>query len=1798
MAKKLISWKTRGMNRDTSVSAFNPEFSFENRNIRLSTNDGNTMMSWVNEKGPKPMKLHINIGTWTIDEYVDYIDALPVGTAVLNHKLVLFTVDLNSKNNSIYVLWKSEKEGIDLEGKLLYSGNLNITSEHPLETLVSYESENIQKVYWTDSVNQPRVINIAADRNTIIKWNSTDNDSPFDFVPNLKLQEKVSVSKIFGSGEFPAGVIQYAFTYYNKYGQESNIFHTTPLQYISYIDRGGSPESKIANSFKIKVENLDSNFDYLRIYSILRTSLNATPLVKRVQDIELKRVTGSQEAKAKGMNLFGFQSNLDDFGKTMKVSNFAQFKQIDTLRDSLYVQGAASYGKYLFQAYIAGKYIDVIDLETNQRLTTLETDISYDFRAYHGNVLSFGKEIAPGSSFPYLYYSCESNSSPCILVIRIINSGSSWSGKVVSRIYLPICSNGNSQLNGSGGSDGFSHYYQNGCVDADNGYIWVSGYTMSSYEKNTDDYEGNQLVYRKYKLPTDATSSVYLSAEDVLESFMLPFKKGTQGMVIKGNKLYQCFGYDQNDSYDEYLDCIDLIAKEIVKSYNFPKEQLKGLGEELESPYIYDDNLYLSATCKGWRYYTLWSISFSEGSDSGGVVVPPTDSDVSSNSITFIDTGLQGDTIDPTELLYKGGENIVAETMEQKDGTLFLGNINTLRKRTDIQTDILIQSGAYTDGPIAKYISSVQYKRDYMEVSKEPMPYINTLSSPSTYCGALGFKAREYYRLGVQFQYKNGKWSEPYWVGDAQETMFPRIANADGTSYWMSGFTFSLANNILKSLYDDGYRKARPIFAVPNIADRTILMQGVGCPTVYRKVDRYSDAKEGELNGVKNGIWDGKESGRLYAQSSWLFRCPAVEIIKINNENFSCMNGKNGAGTVSFRGKLVSQYEQKAITDGDNTSDDYLKVMSPYMRSTEVMGIYDDGHAFYVDDMLATIHSPELQFDTSFSSFDFKGCSMDIVGRVSLNHTYSDIDIQTSTPTIGTDAAGFIHRSVVTDGSAALISAPFYEDYIVDDVDNDKYSAYRTDVTPVVFPVHLWQKNGSLNNDVSRSNRSADLLKKKISNYRFGGNTSYRDIEKCAAYNVGDMQLFNSDVLSAIKVNSQVYMGNIETMLTPTTPSPYYLYGNPFTSDAIPFDSSDIRHFIALGDPNNSNSINGIWSWDKLKGKPGETAYWSFWRNLDSKADIGDKTKGLCIWREPVSMKYKSTPHLVVQLNGNASTSEDISPDCIYHVDTQDKQDERYEHYLDTLPMVEITRSYNKKTLYGGTSEDAMKALTWIPCGPEVSFNESTVSCPLYYEWGDTYFQRFECLKTYPYTQEDKNQVIEIASFLVETRVNIDGRYDRNRAQTSNLNMTPQNFNLMNPVYSQMDNFFSYKMLDEDAYKETSYPNTVTWTKTKQNGADVDLWTNITLANTLELDGDKGEITKLTRLNNQLLAFQDSGISQILYNENTQISTTEGVPIEIANSEKVQGKRYLSDTVGCSNKWSMVQTPAGIYFMDSNEKSIYMLNGQLVNISTNGGFNSWVKQNIPSADVKWNPRDFNGFVGYYDKANQDVLFINDNIALAYSEKFNCFTSFYDYGKAPFFCSLDDTGIWINKKIYHQAEDEISYLKPILWEHQAGKYCEFFNARKPFYMTLVANQEPQIDKIFTNLEFRACIDGEGTYDESTDKFTPLTPFDDIEVWNEYQHGKLSLSLKNKDNKYTHGLLTGILDRKFRVWRCDIPRDNVTPSDSEAQMGIKRFNARPLDRIRNPWAYIKLTKNAPSSGELSKIEVHDIVATYFA
>lgn len=1461
MARKSTVWKTKGMSKDSSVSAFNNEYTFENRNLRLSTVEGNTQMSWVNERGTQLISLQVAENTE--DGYtwnVQTIEGIVIGTAIINHHLVVFSTE-EEGFDYIYVF---KYIGDAMSGRVLYKGNLNFSAERPLETLVSYEAENIQKVYWTDGVNQPRLINIMTSPSKASRWINEDTssvDTYFDFITELSLNEEVTVKKILGgNGIFTPGVIQYAFTYYYMNGQESNIFYTTPLLYTSHKDRGAAPNDTVDNAFEITVKNIDKRFDYIRIYSIQRSTLDDTPYVKRIQDISLSNIEG--------------------------------------------------------------------------------------------------------------------------------------------------------------------------------------------------------------------------------------------------------------------------------------------------------------------------------------------------DSVTYTDTGYSGNTVDPTELLYKGGDALCVETMEQKDNTLFFGNIK--RNVPKLSNDIIEE----VHDNVSIECSSRKFYPTYE--SSSVYKYGNQLTSydgngNSVPCS--GFKRGDYYRCGVQFQHKTGKWSEPVFIDDKQQIglnawqdIIPRerieldFTEHSGKPYIeVPTFKGNLSKEVADTLKNElGYRKVRAVVVFPGPQDRMTLCQGVVCPTMYTFEHRNVGKRDSDY-----------EMGDLYAQSSWFFR---PQSLSHNNPNNIRPNGSVwpiGQSDVDFDGYINPiNYMKREMGGG-------IPINGPawdpsLCRTIEIQGCYDDKNKFRIDRNFVTLHSPDLEFDKTLWSIDYTSLKCKETGYVRFMNTLSDILIQTETPTISSSGGGFQHKSFSMKQCYGIVSGLFYDDFIVDeykDEDNSsyrKYTAYDKEVSSLKWMVYLWNKSGSLNNDITRSNgstRTAELQKKIISNLRYA-DTFYEKYEGNPIKTLkSPSQVYASDVASLIKVNDKLYQGNVDTVLMPDYPDGMLfafdeplssavdpLHNIPFASKIAdtPFESKAYWKTSYRTSEGNDNK-GRLYKWSNLDSLGQETGVWG-WQ--ERQVEIGDDVFDLAVKKEIVRMKYKSTPHLAMEV------SEDTQ--FIWGNNTRG---------IGTLPIAEIGRTIVPAQLFGGTSPDALRENTWIPCGEPVSLDNSVEVdgkevIQFNYNYGDTYYQRWDCLKTYAFNPDDINQVVEIGSFMLETRKNIDGRYDRNRGQKSNIYMSPLNFNLINQAYSQTDNFFSYKITPVEEDEPNVYPNYVTWSKTKEPGADVDLWTNVTLGATLALDGDKGEIRAIRRMNDQLIVFQDSGISNLLYNENVQISSTQGVPIEIANSGKVQGKRYLTNTVGCSNKWSIVTTPMGLYFMDANEKSIFLFNGQLQNLSVNAGFNTWAKKNIPSATERWTPLWNNGcFIGHYDKVSQDVLFVNKDDAVAYSEKFQTFTSFYDYGRTPFLCVLDDIGIWVKD----------SGSRSYLWQHHAGDYCKFFGVNKPYSTILVGNPEPLTDKIFTNLELRANIEGDGLYKREDGTFVPATPFDTIEVWDDYQHGIATLGNRQSHDSMAHHKKdrTASIKRKARIWRLDIPRDNaLINKDVESSMGITRFTVKPLDRMRNPWIYLKLQKEAVSSvSSLKRTEIHDIIMTYF-
>lgn len=273
---------TKGMNQDLSKQIASPDTAYKLLNIKNQILDSQSAEALINEKGTNMVKMYLN------NKGEDQLDGEIVGIVKCDDDSAAVFVKKSDLVDIIYKFYYDESGQVAV--KKAAEGNFNFGND--IKGIFCYENSELQKVYWVDGINQLRYINIA-------ESNFKSNLYPegklpikeeiyLDSSPEFRLNHTIEVERVSGGGVFTAGVIQYAFTYYMKYGAETGIVDMTSLYYISEAERGLLADETVGCSFRVKIKNPDTRFDYLRLYSIQRTSLNGTPLVKIVKDLKLK----------------------------------------------------------------------------------------------------------------------------------------------------------------------------------------------------------------------------------------------------------------------------------------------------------------------------------------------------------------------------------------------------------------------------------------------------------------------------------------------------------------------------------------------------------------------------------------------------------------------------------------------------------------------------------------------------------------------------------------------------------------------------------------------------------------------------------------------------------------------------------------------------------------------------------------------------------------------------------------------------------------------------------------------------------------------------------------------------------------------------------------------------------------------------------------------------------------------------------------------------------------------------------------------------------------------------------------------------------------------------------------------------------------------------------------------------------------------------------------------------------------------------------------------------------------------
>lgn len=1611
--RKAVQFKTRGMYRDFSVSSFKPEYSYENKNLRLYATDEPNMYSLINERGNKIIDLD---GT-------PKIEGVPIGYSVLNNTMVLFTcgrnkykeITLEGSDQDIYDINVNDSDvpdiyvpefndfiyQIDYKGDnlfsntLLFSGDLNFSTEYPIETLANYENEQNQKVYWTDAYNTIRVLNIK-DKD-INSWTPLS----FNFIKQVALREEITVTKQYNNGYFNAGVIQYAFTYYNLYGSETNIVYTTPLQYISFQDRGASPETTVSNSFLIKIKNSDTNFDYIRIYSIYRGSIDAVPEVRRITDLRTSTDTI-------------IYADNGTVGETIDPTTM------------LYIGGEPIVAGTLSQKDNT-LFLGDITVERRNIQELIGDDIASEYGNKKPSAIKFTTDRkawvppAPLTVYPYKNQLGES------------------SDKIKTFKYLEWY------------RFGLQAQYSTGKWSDP---VWIDD-VQNDVHIDTTFYDGS-----KVKLPT-----AYLSLSDTIINKLL----GAGYRRVRPVIVYPTIT-------DREVICQGVLCPTV---YN--------VGDRIDnSPFAQSS----------WFFRPNAPFDYGRELD---------------NSVQFVLSNISDEDI----------------------AKINVGDIWYLHNRSNNS------SNAYV---VVKIITSSTHDnnsiriRNYNPYNPYP-PHMDTSIQTSGKKEGGGNDTFQYYYRREESA-RNIYLDSTYW--GSPPSLYSKAGIVQQTNIFSNDNTSSLYypnDRIVTEIVQKGagleFRHNCPI---PSNQNRNAEIQ---CIT-YPPSDPY-------FNNVADttGDYEMYYSNNFYIdQSIVTLHSPDVEF------------------------------------------NDEVKNLDMSNAKLRIVGMVP-----------VTAFTSDIDIQTETPALNFKNSS-DLPLGFYKEHVGVEHDFSTET--------SFRDSNF---GWKSLASGVFWFDELSGRTNNNDIGNGHHFTTG--FVVYPWHRNGSLNNCtiVGENETKPSMLKSKVmSNLRVSYKTVF--IDKNQIWNAYDPDndrngisgayLYDSDELSIIRIPAPkfsdlediVYSGNIDKVIT---------MPNNYQSGEIKDYPIIISGHMLLYDEESTNYRYGTNS----------DLFSSLYSNIDYSDDNPTTEQGTAT--DPVRIQYKSSPHLVMALNYRSDGAQIILPTVYnatreadgtitdihalnnrgdstpssrglhYFWDTYKKGNgdvvQNTLLYPNTTPeginqgpiesiasiqhgwlwLGELYKDVSEDSRFGGKSNENLENNQWLPCGEPVDLVVGNTV--LHWTEGDTYYQRYDCLKTYPYTMEDRNSVVEILSFMCETYVNLDGRYDRNRGQENNLTATPENFNQINDVYNQENNFFNYRSINPEDMTINSYPNMITWTNTKTNGEEVDSWTNITLASTLDFDGNLGKVNAIKRLNNQLYVFQDKGISLVLYNERTPISPMEGVPIEIANSGKVEGKTYISNMIGCQNKWSICEASTGLYFVDNITKGIWNINDKLNNLSDKLGFHSWINKTLNNVDI-WNPVDFDSIVTYYDKKNGDVFFITKDECLAYSEPISIFSSFYSYENTPYIVNIADKTIAINT----EKGDEDGEYK--LWLQNEGVYNRFFNKVEPFYTTIVANPDIAKDKIFDVVEFRGdCFDRNDEYKSDYQPFTHLT------VWNEYQKG--SSVLQQSINT------PSTLKRKFRVWRTPIPRAE---------------NGR--DRMRNPWLYLKLTNsNLSNDNNNTRTVIHDIVVHYF-
>ncbi len=220
-----------------------------------------------------------------------------LGWGLIRETLYYFTCDDSVGNLGASQIWSLTYDKVNPLSAgtspvltLLYNNNMDLSLDfpiaHPGMIIGRYETNLIQRLYWTDNNNVPRKFNVVDPQGFAVDL------TQLEWSPNILFNVPILQEIIQAGGAVKTGVWQFAYalsssggsqTGYSIPSNEVNIINVSEgIQFEDYFPNGINTVS--SKQIKYKINNIDIAYDRIKVVSIYKQSASGTPEINIILD--------------------------------------------------------------------------------------------------------------------------------------------------------------------------------------------------------------------------------------------------------------------------------------------------------------------------------------------------------------------------------------------------------------------------------------------------------------------------------------------------------------------------------------------------------------------------------------------------------------------------------------------------------------------------------------------------------------------------------------------------------------------------------------------------------------------------------------------------------------------------------------------------------------------------------------------------------------------------------------------------------------------------------------------------------------------------------------------------------------------------------------------------------------------------------------------------------------------------------------------------------------------------------------------------------------------------------------------------------------------------------------------------------------------------------------------------------------------------------------------------------------------------------------------------------------------------